>query len=48
VSNGVIRFAASIDAKGCHGIDERLPISDFKRMIFFIACLSENQEAKAV
>jgi carboxypeptidase PM20D1 len=39
VSNGVIRFAASIDAKGYHGIDERLPISDFKRMIFFYTLL---------
>lgn len=39
VSKGVIRFAPSIDAKGYHGIDERLPISDFKRMIFFYSLL---------
>jgi len=39
VSNGVIKFAPSIDAKGYHGIDERLPISDFKRMIFFYSLL---------
>ncbi|MBS1667288.1 MAG: M20/M25/M40 family metallo-hydrolase [Bacteroidetes bacterium] len=39
IAKGVIRFAASIDAKGYHGIDERLPINDFKRMIFFYSLL---------
>jgi carboxypeptidase PM20D1 len=39
VSDGVIKFAPSIDAKGYHGIDERLPISDFRRMIFFYSLL---------
>jgi carboxypeptidase PM20D1 len=39
VSDGVIKFAPSIDGKGYHGIDERLPISDFKRMIFFYSLL---------
>ncbi|HLK31188.1 MAG TPA: M20/M25/M40 family metallo-hydrolase [Puia sp.] len=42
VSNGVVKFAASIDAKGYHGIDERLPISDFKRMIFFYSLLMKE------
>jgi carboxypeptidase PM20D1 len=39
LSNGVIKFAPSIDSKGYHGINERLPISDFKRMIFFYSLL---------
>jgi carboxypeptidase PM20D1 len=39
VSDGVIKFAPSIDAKGYHGIDERLPITDFRRMIFFYTLL---------
>jgi len=42
VSNGVVKFAPSIDAKGYHGIDERLPISDFKRMIFFYSLLMKE------
>jgi len=46
VSNGVIRFTASIDAKGYHGIDERLPISDFKRMIFFYTLLIKESGSK--
>jgi carboxypeptidase PM20D1 len=39
VSDGVIKFGPSIDAKGYHGIDERLPVSDFRRMIFFYTLL---------
>jgi carboxypeptidase PM20D1 len=39
VSAGILKFAASMDTKGYHGIDERLPISDFKRMIFFYSLL---------
>jgi carboxypeptidase PM20D1 len=43
VSDGVIRFNPSIDAKGYHGIDERLPVSDFSRMIFFFQLLIRDQ-----
>jgi len=39
VSDGVIKFNPSIDSKGYHGIDERLPVSDFNRMIFFFQLL---------
>jgi len=46
VSDGIIRFAASIDAKGYHGIDERLPISDFRRMIFFYTLLIKESGSK--
>jgi len=35
VSDGVLKFVPSIDTKGYHGIDERLTIVDYKRMIFF-------------
>lgn len=42
VSNGVIKFAPTIDGKGYHGIDERLPIVDFKRMIFFYTLLMKE------
>ncbi len=39
ISDGVIKFAPTIDGKGYHGIDERLPVSDFKRLIFFYTLL---------
>jgi carboxypeptidase PM20D1 len=42
VSDGVIKFNPTIDSKGYHGIDERLPVSDFKRMIFFFQLLIKN------
>lgn len=42
VSNGVIKFSPTIDGKGYHGIDERLPIADFKRMIFFYSLLMKE------
>ena len=34
-SEAVIKFLPSTDSKGFHGIDERIPVSDFKRMIYF-------------
>jgi carboxypeptidase PM20D1 len=42
VSSGVIRFAAQLDPKGYHGIDERLPIEDLGRMIFFYSELIQG------
>ncbi len=46
ISDGVIKFAPSVDGKGYHGIDERLPISDFKRMIFFYSLLIKESGNK--
>jgi carboxypeptidase PM20D1 len=34
-ADAVIKFLPSTDSKGFHGIDERLPVDDYKRMIFF-------------
>ena len=42
VSDGVIKFAPSVDGKGYHGINERLPFADFKRMIFFYTLLMKE------
>lgn len=39
ISDGIIKFAPTIDSKGYHGIDERLPVSDFRRMISFYTLL---------
>lgn len=38
-SNAVVNFAPMTDAKGFHGIDERIPVSDLKRMIFYYKML---------
>ena len=35
VSENIIKFNPCIDPKGFHGIDERMMLDDFKRMIFF-------------
>jgi carboxypeptidase PM20D1 len=34
-ADAVIKFLPSVDSKGFHGIDERLPITDYQRLIFF-------------
>ena len=34
-ADGVINFLPIVDSKGFHGIDERIGINDFKRMVFF-------------
>jgi carboxypeptidase PM20D1 len=39
ISNGVVNFCPITDAKGYHGIDERLPIKDFHRAIQFYTLL---------
>ena len=44
ISKGVVRFAAAIDPKGYHGINERMPFSDLKRMIFFYSQLMKESE----
>jgi carboxypeptidase PM20D1 len=38
-SDAVLNFAPMRDAKGFHGIDERIPVSDLKNMIFFYKML---------
>lgn len=38
-SDAVVNFAPMTDAKGFHGIDERIPITDLKRMIFYYKML---------
>lgn len=38
-SDAVVNFAPMTNAKGFHGIDERIPISDLHRMIFFYKML---------
>lgn len=35
IADAVIKYLPSIDSKGFHGIDERLPVSDLKRLVFF-------------
>jgi carboxypeptidase PM20D1 len=35
ISNGVINFTPLVNSKGFHGIDERLPIEDFRRSFNF-------------
>jgi carboxypeptidase PM20D1 len=42
ISDGVINFNPLIDSKGLHGIDERMSIKDFKRMIAFYADLMKD------
>ena len=38
-SDAVVNFSPMTNAKGFHGIDERIPISDLHRMIFFYKML---------
>jgi carboxypeptidase PM20D1 len=42
IADGVIKFEPGIDLKGFHGIDERLPVSDLKRMVFFYQLLIKS------
>lgn len=35
ISNGVVNFTPLVNSKGFHGIDERLPLADFRRSIQF-------------
>jgi carboxypeptidase PM20D1 len=38
-SDAVLNFAPMRDAKGFHGIDERIAVNDLKDMIFFYRLL---------
>ncbi len=42
-SDAVVNFAPMTDAKGFHGIDERIPITDLKRMIFYYKLLMTDK-----
>ncbi len=42
-SDAVVNFAPMTDSKGFHGIDERIPVSDLKRMIFYYKMLMTDK-----
>ena len=44
VSDGVVNFTPLTDAKGYHGIDERLQISDFQKCFNFYTILIKGEE----
>jgi carboxypeptidase PM20D1 len=44
VSDGVVNFSPLTDAKGYHGIDERLQITDFQKCINFYTFLIKGEE----
>jgi carboxypeptidase PM20D1 len=43
ISNGVINFSPVVDSNGQHGIDEKMSISNFKRMIEFYSELMKDK-----
>ncbi len=42
ISNGVVNFSALKDSKGYHGLNERLPIADYKRCYNFYRTIIAN------
>ncbi len=44
ISDGVVNFMPMTDAKGYHGINERLPITDLQRGINFIMTIIEESD----
>jgi carboxypeptidase PM20D1 len=42
IADGVIKFSPTIDAKGFHGIDERIGVSDLKRMVYFYQIIMQE------
>ena len=42
ISDGVVNFLPTTDSKGYHGINERLPITDFQRSIRFMTTIIEE------
>jgi carboxypeptidase PM20D1 len=44
ISDGVVNFNPMIDSKGFHGIDERLPVSDFRRAVNFFTTIIRNAD----
>lgn len=47
ISDGVINFTPITDAKGYHGIDERMLISDFQKCFNFYTLLIKGEETSA-
>jgi carboxypeptidase PM20D1 len=46
ISDGVVNFFPMTDAKGYHGINERLQIRDFRRAVNFIMTVIEESNAE--
>ncbi|MFZ5978597.1 MAG: M20/M25/M40 family metallo-hydrolase [Hydrotalea flava] len=42
ISNGVVNFSALMDSKGFHGLNERLPIADYRRYYNFYRTVIET------
>lgn len=42
LGDGTIKFTPTVDAKGFHGIDERIGVSDLKRLVFFYQIILEE------
>jgi carboxypeptidase PM20D1 len=42
ISDAVIKFSPTVDAKGFHGIDERIGVTDLKRMVSFYQIILEE------
>lgn len=42
IADGVIKFSPTVDAKGFHGIDERIGVSDLKRMVYFYQIMMQE------
>ncbi|MFM9908153.1 MAG: M20/M25/M40 family metallo-hydrolase [Chitinophagaceae bacterium] len=45
ISDGVVNFFPMTDAKGYHGIDERIPILDLKRGIHFVQTIISESDS---
>ena len=45
-SSAVVNFIPVTNAKGFHGIDERIAINDLKRMVFFYKLMMQEPAAK--
>lgn len=44
ISNGVVNFTPLVNSKGYHGIDERLPLADFRRSIQFFTHIIKGSD----
>lgn len=44
ISNGVVNFTPLVNSKGFHGIDERLPLADFRRSIQFFTHIIKGSD----
>ena len=46
MADGVVNFMPITDSKGYHGIDERLPLRDFQRIINFVMVIIEESNTE--